>query len=780
MRPWRKSYPRRRPLWRDPVYGSALALLLVVAVVPVSRSAQSAAPRVAFRIPSQPLDEALLALAQQAGVQLVAVGDLARVRRSVELSGVMSVEAAFKRLLAGTNFDFELRSGVITVNEIASTRAVEQALARPIVSANSSLATVVVTARRRDERWIDVPMAVSMLDTANIEALGLTNAIDAVNLMPGVTGVDRGGAFTQVQMRGVSSSLAGNDNGYYLDDAPFTGLTVPWHPDTRAFDLERIEVLKGPQGTLFGEGSMGGTVRITTRPPQLDQVAATVRAGVSSTHGGGVGGSGKVMLNAPLVTDRLAVRAVGMRETLPGWIDAADGRRDINEQRIGTQRIRLRWSPSDNWLTDVGFVRMSTEAPGGDYSANDELQTDVPLATSSRWHGTMLSSQYDLPASRLTLLRSDAELHNSLDGHVAPTSFLQGTIAIDTDNTELRWASTGGDGLDWLIGYAHRAAMRMDNLTIDGMPSENGQSHRADALFGEVKVPVRPYWSFTAGLRYFTEDVSTHGHIQGTALSEQADFHRLIPRLSLSWQTLSSQMIYGSFATGFRSGQVQPIESLARADQVGLEIPIAIAPDSLRSYEIGFKQALLDGRLRLQSALFYSRWRDLPVRVPIDDLFNSIANSKGATLRGAELELRYAPSNAVDVGMSATYTDARYDADVPNTAVRKGAPVYNVPRMSLAGWVAYGWTSSAGTVSVAANVRHHSRRETGLVGQSSGGDPITALDLRVGLASPQGWGVYAYGDNLTNERGAVDGRTTFDQAARLHPRNVGLEVEYRY
>ena len=734
-----------------------------------------------FRIPSQPLDEALLALAQQAGLQLVAIGDLARAGRSIEVSGVMSVDAALKRLLAGTKYDFELRPGVVTVSETAKTRVAEQALAHPIVSSSTSnVATVVVSARRRDERWIDVPMAVSVVDTANIEALGLTNAIDAANLMPGVTGVDRGGAFTQIQMRGVSSSLAGNDNGYYLDEAPFTGVNVPWHPDTRAFDLERIEVLKGPQGTLFGEGSMGGTVRISTRAPELDRVAATVRAGVSSTEGGGVGGSGKIMLNAPFANDQLAVRAVATRETLPGWIDTPEGGRDINEQRIGTQRIRLRWSPGDNWLTDVGFVRMNTKAPNGDYGADDRLQMIVPLETRSRWRGTMLSSQYDLPASRVTLLHSDAELRHSVDGRIAPTSTIKGTIAIDTDNTELRWTSTSGDGLAWLIGYAHRTAQRLDDLAFDGAPGLEAQFHRADAVFGEVKVPARQRWSFTAGLRYFTEDVSTQGHVNGLRLSEQTDFHRMIPRLSVSWQPSSTQMIYASFTTGFRSGQVQPVEALMRADRAGIEVPIAIAPDSLESYELGLKRALVDGRLRLQSALFYSRWRDLPVRVPIDATFNSLTNSKGATLGGAELELRYSPSHAMDVGLTATFTDARYAANVPGTTVRKGAPVYNVPRISLAGWVAYAWAMNVRTVSVAASLRHHSRRETGLVGQSAGGDPITALDLRVGLESARGWGWYLYGDNLTNEQGAVDARTNFGQATRLHPRNVGLDVEYRY
>ncbi|MGN6224210.1 TonB-dependent receptor plug domain-containing protein, partial [Pseudoxanthomonas sp.] len=119
------------------------------------------------------------------------------------------------------------------------------------------LGAVTVTARKRDERQIDVPIAMTAVTGEQIDAMGISKVAEIIAMTPGAGSVDNGGGFTQVQIRGVSSSLGGNDNGYYLDDIPFTGVTVPWYPEVRSWDIDRVEILKGPQGTLFGEGSMG-------------------------------------------------------------------------------------------------------------------------------------------------------------------------------------------------------------------------------------------------------------------------------------------------------------------------------------------------------------------------------------------------------------------------------------------------------------------------------------------------------------------------------------------
>jgi len=240
------------------------------------------------------------------------------------------------------------------------------------------------------------------------------------------------------------------------------------------------------------------------------------------------------------------------------------------------------------------------------------------------------------------------------------------------------------------------------------------------------------------------------------------------------------RMLYASRSLGFRSGQLQPAESLVAAAEAGIEVPLSLAPDTVLSHEIGLKQGSADGRLLFQAALFHSDWRDLAVRVPVDDVFNALANSRGARLRGADLELTWTPASGLRLGLGAALVDAHYVADVPHTPLQRGTQVYNVPRVSLAGSVTYAWPVRHSLLAtVAGSVRHHSRRETGLV-EGTPGDPITVLDLRVGIESPQGWAWYLRGDNLGDEQGAVDGRTLRGLATRLPPRSAGVEFHYRY
>ncbi|MFD2137132.1 TonB-dependent receptor plug domain-containing protein [Novosphingobium resinovorum] len=150
---------------------------------------------------------------------------------------------------------------------------------------------IIVTARKREERAVDVPIAVTAVSGAALEKRGAANLADFLQEAPGVGIYDGGSALgTKITIRGISTSLGANENGYYLDDLPFTGVTVPLSPDVRAWDLDRVEILRGPQGTLFGEGSMGGTVRILTRGADLDQWEAKGLGMVSDTRGGGTNG----------------------------------------------------------------------------------------------------------------------------------------------------------------------------------------------------------------------------------------------------------------------------------------------------------------------------------------------------------------------------------------------------------------------------------------------------------------------------------------------------------
>ena len=659
----------------------------------------------------------------------------------------------------------------------------------------TTLGTVIVSARKRDERQLDVPIAITAVTGEQIDAMGLRNVVDVINVTPGASSIDNGGGFTQVQIRGVSSSLGGNDNGYYVDETPFTGVTVPWYPDTRSFDIDRVEILKGPQGTLFGEGSMGGTVRILTRKPEFDRFAAGVELDASTVKDGGNGRGAKAYVNVPLVDDRLALRIVATDEHTPGWIDdSVTGAQDVNDSDVRTFRGKLRFSPIDRWNIDLAYWKYENESTAASNTAYDDMTNNSFLASDNSWDSKSLTSVYDFEGSQIVYAFSDGNIHYPQDGALGGGLTLTAEIDMGIRTHELRWASTGERALDWTVGYYKRDAERIDAIEIPGIISSNSrQTNKAQAVFGEVTAELPdPAWSLTAGLRYFEDkidaiDVGSDGSVS----TLNGTFDSWNPRLSLSWKPAENATVYASAAKGFRSAQLQPISSILLAQQFGVDLPSVIDADTIVTYELGAKTTLADGRVLLEGALFRSNWDKVAVRVPITPQINGLANSDGTTTNGVELNLVYQPNQAWMLQVGGSWIDAVYAEDVPNTPLDKGTAVYNVPKTTLHASASYGWDIGEqlrGTVS--GYVNYSSARETSLT-TGTPGDALTQLNLRTGLESPAGWAAYLYGSNLTNEKGAINARgateldadgafVRFGPADRLQPRTFGVLLRYDY
>jgi len=652
-----------------------------------------------------------------------------------------------------------------------------------------------VTARKRDERQLDVPIAITAVTGEQIDRMGLKNVVDVINTTPGASSLDTGGGFTQVQIRGVSSSLGGNDNGYYVDETPFTGVTVPWYPDTRSFDIDRVEILKGPQGTLFGEGSMGGTVRILTRKAEFNRFGAGVELDASTASGGSDGRGAKAYVNVPLVDDRLAMRLVATDEKTPGWIDNANtGEKDVNDMDIRTWRAKLRFAPTERWNIDLAYWKYKLEARAAGNTAHDDMTNTSFLSSNNSWDSSSLTSTYDFDGSQLVYAFSDGNIHYPQEGELAPGLSLNAAIDMNIRTHELRWASTGERTLDWTVGYYLRDAERIDDIDIPGLiSSKSRQTNSAQAIFGETtfKLPD-PAWALTAGLRYFKDDIdAADAGSDGRVNTLNGTYDSWNPRLSLSWKPSGNTTFYASGAKGFRSAQLQPISSMLLAEQFGIALPSVIDADTIVTYEIGMKSVLAEGKVLLEGALFHSKWDKVAVRVPITPEINGLANSDGTTTDGIEVNVAYQPDRNLTLQAGGSWVNAVYSEDVPDTPLFKGTPVYNVPKTTLHVAASYGWDVGRQLRgSISGHVNYSSARETSLT-SGSPGDDITQANLRVGLESPSGWGVYVYGNNLTNEDGAVDARGVteldgdgnflrYGPANRLQPRTYGVQFRYNY
>ena len=310
-------------------------------------------------------------------------------------------------------------------------------------------------------------------------------------------------------MRGVSTTLGANANGYYLDDAPFTGVTVPISPDVRAWDLERIEVLRGPQGTLFGEGSLGGTIRIITAAPRLDAWEAKADEYVSTTRSGGINEGIKAAFNAPLIGDVLAVRLAGTHEVLPGWIDdAAGGRRNINQERYDTLRAKMLFRPSPRLTLNASYWRYDSSNPIDGSAATDDGQASKATILQNRtmYRQYAASLRYDLGWAQAFYSFSKSTFALPVDGSFAQVA-LDTSVRIAVDTDEVRLGSTSPGPWQWTIGGYLRAARRNDVVDVPAYAilGNSATDSDAGAMFGDATYRL-PFAAIdvSAGLRYYT------------------------------------------------------------------------------------------------------------------------------------------------------------------------------------------------------------------------------------------------------------------------------------
>ena len=263
----------------------------------------------------------------------------------------------------------------------------KQQLAAVAISAPDSTAQpaeIVVTAQRRSSTVQNTPISITAVGQAEMEARGITNFTNLAQSTPGVSLKSEGPSQTEIELRGMTSSGGNSPTvGFYLDDIPLTAPSSAQNGkvviDPAIYDLNRVEVLRGPQGTLYGSGSMGGTVRLITNQPDPTRFGTSMESTLSGTEGGGFNHADNLMVNLPIVNDQLALRVVGTEEHSSGWIDrivagdypsvSANGAvrgdvadapvekdyHNVNSDQLYAVRATLLWKPTDDLSITPSF-----------------------------------------------------------------------------------------------------------------------------------------------------------------------------------------------------------------------------------------------------------------------------------------------------------------------------------------------------------------------------------------------------------------------------------------
>ena len=642
--------------------------------------------------------------------------------------------------------------GILTHGSARSSESSEAPSANAIdAKATDQLHEVVVTAQRRQENLQSVPLSVTALTGQNLEELGARNFSDYATMVPGVSFASGGPGLNRIAIRGVSSSGGSSATvGYYIDDTPISD--IHYNADPELFDVNRVEVLRGPQGTLYGSGSMGGTIKIVSNQPQLGEFSGSSVTSASLTHNGGFNDEIAGTLNMPLVNERAALRVTIFSRHLDGYIDRASPNLTdptVEDPRAGVQsdvntfqsegtRAALLIQPIDHLtLTPSIYYQRQTLAnpqtidvpPGGTSNLLQLRISPEPEADSlslSSLNAKYSASAWDLSSVTSEYRRWQTAVEDASrfiyfvfapqEKFLAPTT--------DTERREnksfteeVRIQSSAPGAFQWLAGLffsksklpfsVYQPGIGFNELFNLGLPTDElifGEQRRVDrrefAEFSEISYELLPGLKATAGLRIshdkqvFTDQQSGFFSNNATRSGSSSETSKN-PKYELSYQIDPNILSYASAARGFRLGGAitPPPTPLCSQDlaNIGLgQSPSQYKSDHLWSYELGLKTKWLDSRLTANVAAYQIKWSDIQQNITLPTCgFNFTGNAGTATSKGGELEISYLPIEGLTVSTVAGFVDAVITQAAPGSGVQPGQAVEESPRWTGAGDVEY-------------------------------------------------------------------------------------------
>ena len=803
-------------------------------------AARSEEPVYDIDVPAMTAAEALNRFAEQTGAIMLFSYDLARDRRANAVRGRYTLLEGLELLLRGTGLSGGLSDKrVVNISQtgnsqrlgeeaivqkekaswmnrvaafVGSMFAVSVASGQDASSATQSLEEIVVTAQKRVERLQDVPIAMSVLEGVDLDRLSTGGATEALSRVPGVaTSVSVQGGGTQITVRGVTASGANfegsSPTAYYLDSMPFGLVKSAFAPDPNVYDLQRIEVLRGPQGTLYGASAQNGVVRVLTNPADLNGFELKGRAGLSSTDGGGVNYRADMAVNVPIVAGKLAARAVAGYENLRGWIDGAPGStlgNDLNDSEQRSVRLKVDAQPTSKLTLGLSAWTVRNDHGAPPNSAEDGTVVGglpQPMAIDYDLFGFQVGYEFAhiSLASSTSYLRydSDSFLDLSPPPFLFPAQLFSGFDS-DVFSQEILLNSAQIEPWQWSAGVFYRDGEDRLQQNIPQFPGatyvDYSDFSESWAVFGELS---RRFFGdalqWTLGMRHFEDEVRNEENSSDPLLPSRplyrADnsFHSTTPRAVLTWYPSDDLTIYGSYSEGFRSGFPQN----ANIVQESPGFP-PLRPDKLHNYEIGAKASLPGTGILLDAALYYIDWNDVQqlLRVNFNNLPTSApVNGGDASGLGFDLAVTAQPGNGLEFGANLSWNDLAWDEAkfVDDTLLfDKGDRLNFSPEYTVGLFADYSFPVGRFDGRFATSANYTSKQIISDV--SSGvrsvwiGDDLCFIRASLALSSADRWMTTLFAENVGNERG-TSVNTAYgvaDWSPRARPRTIGLQFESRF
>jgi outer membrane receptor protein involved in Fe transport len=642
----------------------AAAVTCVVAACGFGEAAAAAPARIRFDVDPKPYSEALLDVAQQANVTLIGAAACEGVSRT-GLSGTMTLEEALSRVLAGAACGWRLIApGAVEVSPLAHREA-----SRP--PAPVTVNEVLVTATKRIRNARELAVAVSAVPQDQLHATGASDTGEAAGELAGVLATNLGPGRNKLLLRGLSDGAytgrARSVVATYLDELP-VNYNAP-DPDLRLVDVERVEVARGPQGALYGAGSLSGVYRIVARKPNLQNYSAEARTTGAVTQGGAPSYAVEGYINAPIFRGDLGLRLSAYQEVQGGYLDdVLQDRSNVDRTERRGARLVVLFQPNDAWMVTLtaGGQHLRSDdthytTPGLGLKRAVRIQephvNDIELATATvrrSWGWGELTSSSGFVRHAYSSLY-DATATQAYYTSLAKTSAYSERTRTKMLVQDLYFTSRGAGPFEWLAGlYASDTSLHSpteflaQNPNLPNVPVYADNRHddvRELAAYGEVSYAFSPGWTVAVGGRLFSIRTHTRSEVvserfEPRSVDRVARFASFSPKISIQRVFGSGDLVYAVASEGYRSGGTN--SGGARPLPPSRE---TFAPDRLRNYEVGVKLQRLDGRLSLNSALFYDVWKDIQT----DQFRNSgipyTTNAGDAHILGLEAEVAYRADN---------------------------------------------------------------------------------------------------------------------------------------
>jgi iron complex outermembrane recepter protein len=746
-------------------------------------------------------------------------------------------------------------------------------------SAATALDEIVVTARKRTENLQDVPQNIDVFTSREIQNLDIAQVEDYLTLAPSISFISTGPGAQRFFIRGASDGSNPNfggtnvsTTGYLVDDLSLS--EYGRIPDLHLYDIERIEVLNGPQGTLYGAGALSGALRVITNKPDPNAFSAGVDLDGGQIDGGGNNWTYEGFVNLPLIEGETAMRLSAFKVQQGGYIDNLLGTRqwlngttstnaawagnDFNTRQINGARVALLQNFGDSWKatltgfyqrqlydgnwqenpTRYGALNVELFSPQGGYDYNRLLdlhvEGDVGIGDliyaggyssqqSRRYYDYSEYAQYSSYASFVqgSACATGGTTGSPYSGCNVPYMYAVTNLSTTRWSNELRLQSKAGGRAHWIVGaYWEKTTLPysgeevLPGINLAGEQAQyaiNAYGNHATPLpqeyysdyatfdyletteFGNIVYELDSRWSVEAGVEHFhattseLTDWAGYYYNQKVATFRSSSFDKTNYKAGVNFKAADNLLLYFSFAQGFRDGGFNYFNPAAHPTYPG-----SFAPDTLDSYELGWKSAAFSDRLVWNGAVYYMPWKNYQVDVIVPAApYSFHANIGDARIYGIESSISMRPVTGLQFSLTGNYNDATLESNEwqnPSYIVTPGERLPEAPYFSMNAIIRYEFSLGSGPRPYAQfDLAHKGDMWNDLRVDTRSLQPAYTIgDLRFGLSQPAGfWQAEAYITNLWNTRAVI--YTDYNALSRPdhpdipnEPRVFGLRLKYRW